>query len=162
MLSCGYAYLVVLNVHMILQIRIFCSKCWFAIDITLLSMYFVTYILAELSSCPNGIIVANIQQIMTVRGDRMDYAQRLLFCSVQLPSVSLYSFCSIPAHYILFYSIVLCSALFCSSLFYYVLLFQSIRFCSIICRSLNSSTPFYFVLLYYVHFCFVLFCSLPF
>jgi hypothetical protein len=44
MLSCGYAYIIVLNVHIMLQIEICRSKCQLAVDITLLSLCSVKYI----------------------------------------------------------------------------------------------------------------------
>jgi hypothetical protein len=117
MLSCGYAYIIVLNVHIMLQIEICCSECQLAVDITLLSLYSVKYILTDLSRCPDGIIVANMQQIMAVSGDRKDYAQSLLFCSV-LYSCFLSYFTLLPFILlcsVLFHPVLLCST---SSYFY--------------------------------------------
>jgi hypothetical protein len=98
MLSRSYTYHIVLNVPMTLQIQICCSKCRLPIDIALFSCYAIKYMLIDLSSCPDGVIVANMRHIMTVRGDRMDYTHRLLLCSL------LFSF-------FLFPSILLCAVL---------------------------------------------------
>jgi hypothetical protein len=111
MLSCGYAYIIVLNVHIMLQIEICRSKCLLAVDITLLSLCSVKYILTDLSSCPDGIIVADCSRLrlLVVTGRiALNAFCSVLFCAIAFWHILL---CSISSYPVPFYSTQFCDVL---------------------------------------------------